>query len=473
MKKILVILVVLYAATLCGCKKFLNQQPLSQLSASSFWKTPDDITAGMAGIYSGVQSFIGDNMVQWGEVRSDAMKNTGYGPTDYMYNGLTSSSKWTDWSEIYTTINRVNVALVNIPKVSDPDSASVNDALGQCYAIRAYCYFWLVRVWGAAPVWLKPYTDLSQNPDRTRTPADSILNSVVLPDLQKAVQLINPNDNTVWYVNLGGIYSIMMDVYMWQHDYQDAISSANKLFALNRYQLDPMSNWKNLFINPTTTKGNIWSIHWDYLTDGGCNLGTAYGYGNTNNQFTVSDTVANYFLGDAADLRGLLTVDYANSGYDKVWKFYPQNLSASGNQIYPTNSQTNIYAPLYRLAGIYLLYAEALEKTGDETNAIKYLNMVHTRAGLAPYTAADFPDTTTLLNAILWEREVELWGEGKRWFDLIRNGEVLSVMNPLISERQAEAGVPVTGFGSPDKILFPINRDVLNASPLLVQNPGY
>lgn len=473
MKKIIGFLIIMYAITLCGCKKFLDQQPLSELSSANFWKTPDDITSGMAGIYSGVQSFIGDNMVQWGGVRSDAMVTTGYGPSDYMYNGLTSTSKWTDWSEIYTTINRVNVALKNIPKVPDPDSASVHDALAQCYAIRAYCYFWLVRVWGAAPVWLKPYTDLSQNPDKARTPVDSILNSVVLPDLQKAAQLINPDDNTVWYVNLGGIYSIMMDVYMWQHDYQDAIASGNQLFALNRYKLDPMSNWKNLFISPTSTKGNIWSLHWDYLVNGGCNLGTAYGYGNTNNQFTVGDTVANYFLTDTADLRGLLTVDFKNAGYYKIWKFYPQNLDANGHQIYPVNSQTNIYAPLYRLAGIYLLYAEALDKTGDEANAIKYLNMVHTRAGLPPYTAADFPDTTTLLNTILWEREVELLGEGKRWFDLIRNGEVLSVMNPLISERQAEAGLSITGFGSQDKILFPINRNVLNDNPLLVQNPGY
>lgn len=473
MKKIIGILIVAFIVTSAGCKKFLNQQPLSELSAGNFWKTPDDINAGMAGVYSGVQSFIGDNMVQWGGVRSDAMQTTSYGPTDYMYNGLTSTSKWTDWSEIYTAINRINVALQNIPKVQDPDSVSVHDALGQCYALRAFSYFWLVRVWGAAPVWLKPYTDLSQNPDKARTPADSILNSVILPDLQKAAQLINPNDNTVWYVNLGAVYSMMMDVYMWQHDYQDAITSAQKLFALNRYKLDPMSSWKNLFISPTTTKGNIWSIHWDYLVNGGCNLGTAYGYGNTNNQFTVGDTVSNYFLTDTADQRGLLTVDFKNSGYYKIWKFYPQNLDGNGHQIYPTNSQTDIYAPMYRLAGIYLLYAEALDKTGDLTDAIKYLNMVHTRAGLLAYTSADFPDANSLLNTILWEREVELLGEGKRWFDLIRNDEVLQVMNPLISERQASAGLSITGFGSQDKILFPINRNVLNDNPLLVQNPSY
>lgn len=459
--------------TVAGCKKFLTQAPKSELASGNFWKSQDDINAAMAGIYSGVQSFIGDNMVQWGDVRSDAMQTTGYGPSDYMYNGLTSSSKWTDWSEIYTTINRANVAIQQIPKVPDPDSLSVHDALGQCYAIRAYCYFWLIRVWGDAPVWTKPYTNLSQNPDRKRSPADSILNSVILPDLQKAAALINPDDHTVWYVSLGAVYSIMTDVYMWKHDYQNAIVSAQLLFGLHKYSLDATANWKNLFINPTTTKGNIWSLHWDYLVNGGCGLGTAYGYGNTNNQFSVGDTVFNYFTDHSADIRGTQTVDFNSDLYHKVLKFYPVNLDGSGHQLYPQNSQADIYAPLYRLAGIYLLYAEALEKTGDSPDAIKYLNYVHTRAGLPAYTAADFPDDASLLNAILLEREMELYGEGKRWFDLIRNGMVLQVMTPVINQRESDAGVPLTGFGSKDKILFPINRNVLNDNPLLVQNPGY
>ena len=473
MKKIIGFIAFTILISLWGCDKFLTQAPKSELAAGNFWQSADDINSAMAGIYSGVQSYIGDNMVQWGGVRSDAMEVTGYGPSDYRYNGLTSTSKWTDWSEIYTTINRVNVALVNIPKVPDPDSTSVHDDLAQCYAIRAYSYFWLVRVWGDAPVWTSPYTDLSQNPNKARTPADSILNSIILPDLKRAEVLINPDDKTVWYISLGAIYAIEADVYMWQHDYANAIDAMNKLFALGKYSLDPMGNWRNLFINPTNTLGNIWSIHWDYLVNGGCNLGTAYGYGNTNNQFTVGDTVANYFLQTPADLRGLQTVDFQNSGYYKIYKFNAPDLDATGHQIYPQNSQDNIYAPLYRMAGIELLYAEAMAKTHQTDEAITYLNNVHTRAGLPAYTAANFPDDNTLLNTILWERSLELLGEGKRWFDLIRNGQVIDVMTPVINERETEAGVPTTGFGNAEKILFPINRNVLNDNPLLKQNPGY
>jgi hypothetical protein len=48
-----------------------------------------------------------------------------------------------------------------------------------------------------------------------------------------------------------------------------------------------------------------------------------------------------------------------------------------------------VYMPLYRLADIYLLYAEALNATNDLAGALKYLNFVHVRAGLPAYTAVN------------------------------------------------------------------------------------
>ncbi len=474
MKKILSIVVLMCMVTLYSCKKFLDEQPKSELSPSTFWKTGDDITAGLAGIYNGVQSMIGDNLAYWGDARSDNMKVTNYGPTQYGVNGLTATDAGTDWTEIYTTINRVNVALENIPKVQDNDSAFVHDALGQCYAVRAYCYFWLVKVWGAAPVWTTPYENLNQDPERARTSPDSILSTIVIPDLQKAVQLLDPTNNVVWYMNTGGAYALMMEVYMWNHDYTDAIAASDQLIALKRYSLEPTATWKNLFIAPASSKEDIWSLNWDYLVNGGCALSNKFGSGNTNSQFAMNDDLLNYFLADSADIRGPLTVDYGVSAHDKIWKFYQQNLDpATGHQIYPNSSQTNIYMPLYRLADIYLLRAEALDKTGDMPNAIKYLNMVHTRAGLKAYTAASFANADTLENTILFERQAELYGEGKRWFDLARNGLVIKTMDPLINAREQAIGTTPTGFGDPRKILFPINRNVLNANTLLVQNPPY
>jgi hypothetical protein len=134
----------------------------------------------------------------------------------------------------------------------------------------------------------------------------------------------------------------------------------------------------------------------------------------------------------------------------------------------------NVYLPVYRLADIFLLYAEALNKKGDQTNALKYLNLVHVRAGLKAYTAAQFADQAAMEDAILQERQWELFGEGKRWFDLVRTDHVIQVMDPVMKIRQLQQSADTTGWGTDKRrYLWPVHRNVLNANPLLKQNQPY
>jgi len=85
----------------------------------------------------------------------------------------------------------------------------------------------------------------------------------------------------------------------------------------------------------------------------------------------------------------------------------------------------------------------------------------------------NFATNLDVENAILDERQLELFAEGKRWFDLVRTGRVLTVMDPLIKRRQQQLNISQTGFPDARKILWPISRDALNKDPLLVQNPPY
>jgi len=133
-----------------------------------------------------------------------------------------------------------------------------------------------------------------------------------------------------------------------------------------------------------------------------------------------------------------------------------------------------VYFPMYRLADIFLLYAEALNKTGDMPNALKYLNFVHQRATLPAYTAAALNTPTLMEDAILQERQWELFDEGKRWYDLCRTDHVFQAMDALLKKRQLAAGAAQTGWGTDwRRYLWPLHRNVLNANPSLVQNPPY
>lgn len=91
----------------------------------------------------------------------------------------------------------------------------------------------------------------------------------------------------------------------------------------------------------------------------------------------------------------------------------------------------NVY--FMRLADVYLIYAEALMMTGDNAQALEYLNKVKRRAyglpvdGLSAIDYASLTDQTAagpgdhLANEPLkYERWAELFGEGQWWFDVRR-----------------------------------------------------
>ena len=78
-------------------------------------------------------------------------------------------------------------------------------------------------------------------------------------------------------------------------------------------------------------------------------------------------------------------------------------------------------------------------------------------------------------NIILQERQLELYGEGYRWFDLMRTGHLIEVMDPIYSARQEAADVTVTGFGNEGTKYWPIHYAEFESNKALVgdQNPPY
>ena len=80
---------------------------------------------------------------------------------------------------------------------------------------------------------------------------------------------------------------------------------------------------------------------------------------------------------------------------------------------------------LFRYADALLLYAEALNEGGQTAQALAPLNQVRTRATM-PAIAAGLSQAE-MRAKILHERRVELYLEGKRYFDLRRQGMLMAV----------------------------------------------
>src|SRR6478735_6755609 len=143
-----------------GCKKFLTEPPLTTVPTDQFFKSLKDINAALAGIYASFQQEMtgdGNNMTgqyfAWGEMRSDNFDDNGqYASSSFKQlaqNTLTSGNSSANWTGLYRTIGRCNTAIKYIPQAAKYDAnatpAIVNNSLAQCYAIRALCYFNIIR----------------------------------------------------------------------------------------------------------------------------------------------------------------------------------------------------------------------------------------------------------------------------------------------------------------------------------------
>lgn len=117
-----------------------------------------------------------------------------------------------------------------------------------------------------------------------------------------------------------------------------------------------------------------------------------------------------------------------------------------------------------RYADVLLMLAETENELGNITSAANYLNMIRTRAGLLNTTVIS---QVGLRDAIDLERRLELVGEGHRWFDLLRTGTTLTVMNKWFKDNNILITI------DQHNLLMPIPQSQIDTDPAIKQNPGY
>jgi hypothetical protein len=167
--------------------------------------------------------------------------------------------------------------------------------------------------------------------------------------------------------------------------------------------------------------------------------------------------------GQKLDISDIFTF---NDGY-AVTKY--RNVSSTG--VKGTDTEGNFPDtdfPMFRLADVYLMYAEATLRNGQggsQATALQYVNALRQRA----YKGTTGNVTSINLDFILDERSRELYWEGQRRTDLIRFKKFTgsAYLWPW------KGGVK-DGRSVPDHlVLFPIPASDLVANPNLVQNSGY
>lgn len=514
MKKYSFLLLIL-ALSLSGCESFLNREPVSDLSPSNFFKDKAEMANWNAGIYDAFQNALSKRQVLFGDVRSDNVTGTSYEDNKLYMNALVPNISEANWQPFYECITRCNVGISRYPTIPNILESEYASYMGQCYGMRAYMYFWATRAWGKLPIVTEEWDGSLDNIAIPRSSLEDVKKQI-LDDIQQAIYYFNINSpQDKCYLGIDAMYALLTEVYMWYNDYEEALAASerfvgHKSLALSNGEVE----WKSIFTKPADSKEVIFSMAWDYETDGALSgWPQLLGASNTNNGYRMTQEIFNEFVdrlrsGEGSDARFWNTLDtvkifyeasrvpitYAsynaavNGATNKCVKYSdidPDREFDSNNQVY--KSYFKVLASddkepptlvMMRMANVMLLRAEALNKLGRGTEALAIVNDIRQRVGYlrdATLDVSSASDVNQVEKVILDERQLELWGEGYRWFDLMRTGHLVEVMDPVYSQRQENAGVTVTGFGHEGTKYWPIYYREFESNKALVgdQNPPY
>lgn len=496
-KHIILALLVLFT---CSCKKFLEQKPTNFLPPDADLSDPKVARALANGSYQYLQGFLqGQNASYGGNVynlmefmtgkANSDLGQTGFATFQNLSYNATSFYVDTWWQRLYLGVGACNLAIEKLPQASVPDADKTN-MLAEAHALRALYYFHLVRLYGAVPKVTEVPKDLNLNLPRTE--AKAIYDEIIIPDLQTAAKSTLPWADRTGKVSMGFIQSLLADVYLTYAG--AAINGGNQYYALSATASKAVIANGGYFLFPEYTNMN---------NPGNKNLGefifqVQYAASVPSINPLTPLTIPNYAgISQYSDEYGSVyptpqfiasfpagdkRVQERQFFYTKYKKKSPatDTIKFKGPYIYKwfdslaivSTAKSDLNYTLYRLADVYLMYAEASNRAEGAPNAdaIKYVNAIRARAKLAPIgsmSQANFEHEVWL------QRYYELCFENKMWFDMIRTRKVHNDVTGNWDDFVGHKTVFGATFAA-KQLLFPVPKQESDVNPnLLPNNPGF
>ena len=449
-----------------GCKKnFLDQTPVNQVTAEVAFADAAGAEKAMQGVYDGMYNDynIWDFMTN-GDVTSDNAYAGGDNQANIQIDLFTANSAngnvTRDWGALYSDIKNANQILENVPNIADAtlDAGNRrNQMLAEASGIRAYSYFNIVRLFGAAPLVLTTPSNLSE-----MQPAKATVDAIyaqIIKDLEFTLANARTTAPNKGYITTGVANALLAKVYAamptpnWTKvsQYCDAVIAGG-------YSLYP--NFNGLFdaANENSSEA-IWEMQFDGY--GGLHgnwmpgIITGTGWKRFN---TPSNDLVKAFDDEGDVIRKNASISFKNVSTDGWSDNYWSKSNYPFINKYRADDKSDNY--IIRLADIILLKAEALnELSASGWSASKVLvDQIRTRVSLAGTPAND---QATMRLAIEKERRLELAFEGHRWFDLLRTNRAIAVMNAQKDGNGNSLNYNVTAA----KLLFPIPQTEIDRNP--------
>jgi len=489
--------------TASSCKKFLNKVPENAVTQANFFQSASDFEQAVSGIYAPLQTIYQSHWIM-GELPSDntffAYNTAQRGPEPIenfaTFSVVSNNTHLLDnWKANYLIISRANMVLSTIDAI-DFDQTLKNNLKGQAFFLRALAYYDLVRNFGGVPLFTGPATSYTGT-FKEKSSAGDIYNQIISDADSAAMLLPGKSAQTIGRPSSGAAYTLLGSAYLTLGRWSDAQTALEQVLPMG-YSL--LSDYAQVF-SPANKYNDEMLFEVGYVTGTSQALYSTFPY-----TFLPQVTDPSIFTGISPEptngsgsfntpTRDLIA-DFEDTALDKRFAasiaFYsgPSPLPGITYNHFPyikkyqyphtTAAQTAQDWPVFRYAEVLLMLAESLNEQDKPGDALIYLNQVRQRAGLNPATAST---QAALRPVILHERRIELAFEDKRWYDLIRSGLAVSVMNDFGAEVKADpqayyypagtAPVASSFMLTENNLVFPIPGTEITINPKLVQNPGY
>jgi starch-binding outer membrane protein, SusD/RagB family len=495
-----------------GCKKFLEEKDPSNLSPEIFYTLPDHAEAAIAAVYSDTRFYGGGAGIfssNWqlieavtGTSTTETAQNSDLNNLySLVYDGNTGHViNW--WNGLYKVIAQANLVLNKVPPIPQMDTVQKTRILGEAKFLRAWAYFYAVRLWGDIPLITEPQNIYSPDFKPTRTSQEEVY-KLIVEDLISAegsgLAWMNSNGR----VSLAAVKSQLAKVYLTMAGQPLNKGAAYyKLAADKAWEVISYANSHPAEINLFPTYGEIHSVannnklehifELQYVSSVAGNPMenmfpnfkpvSAYGANGTGSTVPTLSFYKSYETGDlrAKDQEGYFYTSYYKDGSGAPFDlgapyiFKHFNVVAFGAPGIKGTKQNSLNVPMIRYAEVLLIFAEAQNEVGGPTQeAYDAFKRIRDRAKLATPDLGTF-NQASFREAVWRERWHELCYEGITWFDMVRlrkvYNETTNGFDNFVGHINKSSNQPL----QEKHLLMPLGvQEMLNNPNLKPQNPGY
>lgn len=485
-----------------SCDKWLDVKPGNQATTDELFSTYSGFCDALNGCYIKLKdrTIYGEKLTMsniesmaqlW--ITTQSSLPTDYELANFKYDGDNAKSSVSSiYSGLYNTIAQANMIITNLDKygsvIKDPVSRALIE--GEAYAIRAFCHFDVLRLFGQLPANQTinislPYAEFVSSSVLPQYYNYSQFVSKIEADLKKAEDLLKSNDPIFKYTfsylnsfNASQTDNIKLDDEF--HGYRQnrfnywAVKALQARFYLYTGNKEKAYSISKSIIEAKDVDGN------DLITlSGSSDITAGYLACPTEslmmlNSFSIMDYTPNILAAGSTQIRNthlVISQDQlnklfegqntaSNNRFNQVWDRTLMNPSGVifpnlKKYFYNTSSSLSSYLnitkrqiiPLLRLSEIYLIAIE----TSTDLNEVNTLWTKYQLSHNVLITNNVFTDLNQVKNEIVNEYRREFYGEGQMFFTYKRFGSTTMLWKTgTVTESNYIVPLPVTEF-NPNK----------------------